>query len=72
MKHDTVFGMDVHARTVTICAIELETGETQTRRFNSAAAGEIAGWMQRFNGNLYAAYESGCTGFHLPNSAVTS
>jgi transposase len=65
MKHDTVFGMDVHARTVTICAIVIETGETQTKRFNSAAAGEIAEWMYGFKGSRYAAYESGCTGFHL-------
>ncbi|GHT79433.1 hypothetical protein FACS1894104_4120 [Actinomycetota bacterium] len=65
MKHDTVFGMDVHARTITICAIGLKTGVTQTKRFNNPAPVEIADWMQGFEGSLYAAYESGCTGFHL-------
>lgn len=61
------FGMDVHARTVTISGIDLKTGETVKKRFsNCPDPSEIAGWMQTvFPGPHYAAYESGCTGFYL-------
>lgn len=65
-KYSTIFGMDVHARSTTVCAVVRETGETQTKKFsNCPTPAEIASWMQTFPGPHYAAYESGCTGFHL-------
>ncbi|MDR0515190.1 MAG: IS110 family transposase [Coriobacteriaceae bacterium] len=65
--HSSVFGMDVHARTVTVCGIDRTVGEVRKRRFaNSPTPSEIAAWMQEnFSAPHYAAYESGCTGFHL-------
>ena len=32
-EYSTVFGLDSHARTTTVCAIVVETGETATRTF---------------------------------------
>ena len=32
-EYSTVFGIDSHARTTTVCAIVVETGETATRTF---------------------------------------
>ncbi|WP_165044965.1 IS110 family transposase [Adlercreutzia sp. ZJ138] len=66
-EYCSVFGMDVHARTTTIKGLDRSTGETRMKRFNDAPApAAIASWMkQNFAGPWYAAYESGCTGFHL-------
>ena len=64
---DSMFGMDVHARSTTARGFDLATGETRTKRFGDCPEpAEIAEWMaQSFTGPRYAAYESGCTGFHL-------
>lgn len=64
---DSMFGMDVHARSATARGFDLATGETRTKRFGDCSeAAEIAEWMaQSFTRSKYAAYESGCTGFHL-------
>ena len=66
-EYCSVFGLDVHARTTTVKGLDRSTGETMTKRFNDAPAPtEIASWMkENFTGPWYAAYESGCTGFHL-------
>jgi len=65
-EYNTVFGMDTHARSVTVRAVVIKTGEVRTRRFsNCPKPHEIAEWMQRFPAPHYAAYESGCTGFFL-------
>lgn len=66
-EHCSTFGMDVHARTTTVKGIDRSTGETKTKRFDNAPSpAELASWMQaEFTGPWYAAYESGCTGFHL-------
>lgn len=63
----SVFGLDVHARTTTVKGLDRSTGETMTKRFNDCpSAVAIASWMKEgFTGPWYAAYESGCTGFHL-------
>ena len=65
--HCSTFGMDVHARTTTVKGVDRSTGETKTKRFDGSPSPEvIASWMQsEFTGPWYAAYESGCTGFHL-------
>jgi transposase len=66
-KHCSLFGMDVHARSVSVRGIDRSTGETRLRRFSDCPTGaDIAAWVQEhFTGPYYAAYESGCTGFHL-------
>lgn len=63
----STFGMDVHARTTTVKGVDRSTGATAAKRFDDVPApSEIASWMQsEFTGPWYAAYESGCTGFHL-------
>ena len=66
-RHCSTFGIDVHARTTTVKGIDRSTGATAAKRFDDVPApSEIASWMQgEFTGPWYAAYESGCTGFHL-------
>ena len=62
-KYSTAFGMDVHLRSTTVCALDADTGEAATRRFPGNPWGEIAGWMDGFPGPSLAAYESGYLGF---------
>lgn len=64
LGYSTVFGIDSHARSSTVCALSPSTGEFQVRRFMGNDYGEIAGWMREFPQPSYAVYESGCTGFH--------
>ena len=66
-REGSVFGMDVHARSVTVRGFDWATGEQRSRRFcGPEPAGEIAAWMgECFTAPHAAAYESGCTGFHL-------
>ena len=63
----SLFGLDVHARTVSVSGIDLVTSEMKKKRFNDCpGVAEIEDWMRaNFEGPYYAAYESGCTGFHL-------
>lgn len=49
-KYSTAFGMDVHLRSTTVCALDADTGEAVTRRFPGNPWGEIAGWMDGFPG----------------------
>lgn len=49
-KYSTAFGMDVHLRSTTVCALDADTGEGVTRRFPGNPWGEIAGWMDGFPG----------------------
>ena len=62
-RYSTVFGMDVHLRSTTVCALDAETGEAVTRRFRGNPWGEVAEWMSGFPGPSLAAYESGYLGF---------
>lgn len=65
-EYSTVFGMDVHSRSVTVTAICMQTGEVVTRKFpDCPSAAVISEWMHGFPGPHWAAYESGCTGFHM-------
>ncbi|MBQ9044054.1 MAG: IS110 family transposase [Eggerthellaceae bacterium] len=66
-QYGSLFGMDVHARSTTVRGFDFATGEARTKRFGDCPApAEIAAWMQDgFAGPHYAAYESGCTGFHM-------
>lgn len=63
----SVFGMDTHARSTTVKGHDLSTGKTRTKRFGDCPSAEvIMAWMAaNFTPPFYAAYESGCTGFHL-------
>ena len=61
--YSTVFGIDSHARTTTVCALVVETGETETRTFPGNPYADIAAWMGRFPQPPLGVYESGCTGF---------
>ena len=61
--YPAVFGIDSHARTTTVCALVVETGETETRTFPGNPHADIAAWMGRFPQPPLGVYESGCTGF---------
>ena len=58
-RYSTAFGMDVHLRSTTVCALDAETGEAVTRRFRGNPWGEVAEWMSGFPGPSLAAYKSG-------------
>ena len=63
-EYSTVFGIDSHARTTTVCAIVVETGETATRTFPGVSPyAEAASWMSSFPGPRMGRCEAGCTGF---------
>ena len=47
-RYSTAFGMDVHLRSTTVCALDAETGEAVTRRFRGNPWGEVAEWMSGF------------------------
>lgn len=63
MIYPTIFGIDSHARTTTICALVVETGETGTRTFRGNDYEAMARWMEKFPAPAYGVYEAGCTGF---------
>ena len=64
LKYSTAFGMDVHLRSTTVCALDADTGEAVTRRFPGNPWGEVAGVDgSGFPGPSLAAYESGYLGF---------
>ena len=62
-KYATFVGMDVHARSVSACALDPMTGEVSHARLGPGA-GPIAEWVLRFERPV-CAYESGPTGWHL-------
>lgn len=63
MTHSTIFGIDSHARTTTICALVVATGETETRTFRGNDYGAMSRWMSGFPAPARGVYEAGCTGF---------
>lgn len=62
-KYATFVGLDVHARSVSACALDPMTGEVSHARLGPGA-GPIAEWVLRFERPV-CAYESGPTGWHL-------
>ena len=61
--HSTIFGIDSHLRTTTICALTIADGEVKTRTFKGNDYGLMAEWMAGFPQPALGVYESGCTGF---------
>ena len=62
MIYSTIFGIDSHARTTTICALETETGVTTVRTFRGNGYESMAEWMAKFPAPACGVYEAGCTG----------
>ena len=62
-EYRAVFGIDPHARTTTVCAVDASTGEVRVRTFRGNPYGEMAEWMAGFPQPSYGVYEAGCTGF---------
>ena len=67
----TVFGIDSHSRTTTICALEAETGEATTRTFRGNDYEAMSKWMAKFPAPARGVYEAGCTGF-VPARLLTT
>lgn len=63
LGYSTVFGIDSHARTTTVCAVVAETGEVAARTFRGNDYAAMREWMLSFPQPSYGGYESGCTGF---------
>ena len=63
MLYYTIFGIDSHARTTTICALVVATGETTTRTFRGNDYAAMARWMSGFPAPGRGVYEAGCTGY---------
>lgn len=65
MPYRTSIGLDVHARSVSACALDHLSGEMSQTTFSEPSAAEIASWASGFAGPVRAVYESGPTGFAL-------
>lgn len=62
--YSTVFGIDVHARSTTVCALDPATGEVERRKFPGVAPfDEMTAWFEEFPGPRRGFYEAGCTGY---------
>ena len=57
-------GLDVHARTIVGCAIDIQTGEVLHRKFGPGLA-EVLAWATSLPGPVSSTYEAGPTGFGL-------
>lgn len=62
-KYDTFIGLDVHARSISACALDPMTGVLTEGRFGPEA-GPLAEWVLQFESPL-CVYETGPTGWHL-------
>ena len=61
MNHVTSIGLDVHARSISACALNPMTGEISRKQFGYDLS-EVASWIQTFE-SPKAVYESGVLGF---------
>lgn len=74
MYQRTFIGMDVHARSVKICAITPETGEVQRAALAMDAAG-VRHWILTHGGEIStvrATYEAGPTGYGLARTLAAA
>ena len=68
-RYVTNVGMDVHARSIAVSAVNVETGEAFSARFcGKGKESELCEWVEGLPQPAYCAYESGCTGFGLARS----
>lgn len=72
MPYRTSIGLDVHARSVSACALDHITGELSQRSFDQPAPQEIVDWALGFEGPVRAVYETGPTGFSLARALNAS
>lgn len=50
MVYRTSIGLDVHARSISACALDNITGEIAQRSFSQPIAQDIIGWASGFEG----------------------
>jgi transposase len=60
----TSVGLDVHARSVVGCGLDVQTGEVLRARLTPAHE-QVIGWLRSLPGPVRATYEAGPTGFGL-------
>ena len=60
----TSVGLDVHARSVVVAALDGVTGEIQRARLTPQYR-DLAGWLEQLPGPIVVTYEAGPTGFGL-------
>jgi transposase len=61
-------GLDVHARSIEVCAIDAETGALRRARLGGEAEQAVT-WLGGLRGPVRAVYEAGPTGFGLARAA---
>lgn len=64
MSYLTSIGLDVHARSISACALYSLTGEIHEREFRHTEISELVSWIKSFE-EPHVVYESGVTGFDL-------
>jgi transposase len=60
----TSVGLDVHARSVVGCGLDVQTGEVLRTRLTPAHE-QVIGWLRSLPGPIRVTYEAGPTGFGL-------
>jgi transposase len=60
----TSVGLDVHARSVVGCGLDVQTGEVRRARLTPAHE-DVIGWLRSLPGPVKVTYEAGPTGFGL-------
>lgn len=65
-NYTTYAGMDVHARSIAVSAVDVTTGEAFSWSFvGDSMQDDLSAWPAGLPQPVYCAYESGCTGFGL-------
>lgn len=72
MPYRTSIGLDVHAHTISACALDHLTGEIAQTTFSEPVPQDIIDWASRFESPMRAVYESGPTGFTLARALNAS
>ena len=63
MIYPTIFGIDSHARTTTICAFNTQDGSLDKRTFPDNDYEKMSKFMEGFPKPAWGVYEAGCTGY---------
>ncbi|GAB3176464.1 IS110 family transposase [Myceligenerans halotolerans] len=64
-------GLDVHARSINACALDLSTGELRSARLTPADQA-VMDWLGLLGGSYTACYEAGPTGFGLARTLTAA